>query len=74
VFLVGGTIVFVHGFSVPYYLWDQNSASWQAQDSAFSVTIFMAVEFHPIEDSAHVPYYENPKIVNPILINFLKKN
>jgi pimeloyl-ACP methyl ester carboxylesterase len=31
-------------------------------------------EFHPIEDSAHVPYYENPEIVNPILINFLKKN
>jgi pimeloyl-ACP methyl ester carboxylesterase len=31
-------------------------------------------EFHPIEGSAHVPYYENPEIVNPILINFLKKN
>ena len=31
-------------------------------------------EFHPIEDSAHVPYYEDPEIVNPILINFLKRN
>ncbi|MBZ5537078.1 MAG: alpha/beta hydrolase [Acidobacteriia bacterium] len=31
-------------------------------------------EFHPIEDSAHVPYYENPEIVNLILISFLKKD
>lgn len=31
-------------------------------------------EFHPIEDAAHVPYYERPEIVNPILLEFLQKN
>jgi len=27
--------------------------------------------FHIIEDSAHVPHYEHPEIVNPILVSFL---
>jgi len=31
-------------------------------------------EFHPIDDAAHVPFYEHPEIVNPILIDFLRKN
>ncbi|MBZ5705944.1 MAG: alpha/beta hydrolase [Acidobacteriia bacterium] len=31
-------------------------------------------EFHPIGDAAHVPYYEHPEIVNPLLISFMNKN
>lgn len=30
-------------------------------------------EFHPIDDAGHVPFYERPEIVNPILIDFLKR-
>ncbi len=30
-------------------------------------------EFHPIDDAAHVPFYEHPEIVNPILIDFLRR-
>lgn len=30
-------------------------------------------EFHPIEDAGHVPFYEHPEIVNPILIEFLRR-
>jgi pimeloyl-ACP methyl ester carboxylesterase len=30
-------------------------------------------EFHPIDDAGHVPYYEHPEIVNPMLVSFLKK-
>ena len=30
-------------------------------------------EFHPIEDAAHVPFYEHPEVVNPMLIEFLKR-
>jgi len=30
-------------------------------------------EFHPIDDSAHVPFYEHPEIVNPMLIDFLRR-
>jgi len=30
-------------------------------------------EFHPVDDAGHVPFYERPEIVNPILIEFLKR-
>ncbi len=30
-------------------------------------------EFHPIDDAAHVPFYEHPEIVNPMLIDFLRR-
>jgi pimeloyl-ACP methyl ester carboxylesterase len=30
-------------------------------------------EFHAIEDSAHIPHYEHPDVVNPIVIEFLKR-
>jgi pimeloyl-ACP methyl ester carboxylesterase len=31
-------------------------------------------EFHPIEDAAHVPYFEHPEIVNPMLAGFLHRH
>jgi pimeloyl-ACP methyl ester carboxylesterase len=31
-------------------------------------------EFHPIDDAGHVPYYEHPEIVNPILVSFLSQH
>jgi pimeloyl-ACP methyl ester carboxylesterase len=30
-------------------------------------------EFHAIDDAAHVPFYEHPEIVNPMLIQFLRR-
>jgi len=30
-------------------------------------------EFHPIADAAHVPFFEHPEIVNPILVEFLRR-
>jgi pimeloyl-ACP methyl ester carboxylesterase len=30
-------------------------------------------EFHAIDDAAHVPFYEHPEIVNPLLIEFLRR-
>ena len=30
-------------------------------------------EFHAIDDAAHVPFYEHPEVVNPLLIEFLKR-
>lgn len=29
-------------------------------------------EFHPIEDCGHIPHYERPEEVNPLLLGFLK--
>ncbi len=30
-------------------------------------------EFHSIDDAAHIPHYEHPEIVNPIILRFLAK-
>src|SRR5580704_15226607 len=30
-------------------------------------------EFHAIDDAAHLPFYEHPEIVNPILVEFLRR-
>lgn len=31
-------------------------------------------EFHPIDQAAHIPHYQYPEIVNPILLEFLMRN
>jgi pimeloyl-ACP methyl ester carboxylesterase len=31
------------------------------------------VEFHAIDEAGHVPHYERPELVNPLLITFLAK-
>lgn len=30
-------------------------------------------EFHPIDDAAHIPHYEHPEIVNPLVMRFLSE-
>jgi pimeloyl-ACP methyl ester carboxylesterase len=30
-------------------------------------------EFHAVDDAAHLPFYEHPEIVNPILTEFLRR-
>ena len=30
-------------------------------------------QFHPIDDAAHVPHYEHPEIVNPMVVDFLQR-
>jgi pimeloyl-ACP methyl ester carboxylesterase len=30
------------------------------------------IQFEPIDDAGHVPNYEHPEVVNPLLINFLR--
>ena len=29
-------------------------------------------EFHPVDLAAHLPHYERPEIVSPILLEFLR--
>jgi pimeloyl-ACP methyl ester carboxylesterase len=31
-------------------------------------------EFHPIDDAAHIPHYEQPDVVNPMVLEFLRRN
>lgn len=35
--------------------------------------IIPQLEFHPIDNTGHIPHYERPEIVNPILLEFLQK-
>jgi pimeloyl-ACP methyl ester carboxylesterase len=30
-------------------------------------------EFHPIPDAGHVPHLERPEVVNPLLIDFFRR-
>jgi pimeloyl-ACP methyl ester carboxylesterase len=31
------------------------------------------IQFEPIDEAGHIPHYERPEVVNPLLINFLKQ-
>ncbi len=31
-------------------------------------------QFHPIEDAGHIPHYEHPEVVNPLLADFFAQN
>lgn len=32
------------------------------------------IQYHPIDNAGHIPHYERPEVVNPILIEFLRKH
>jgi pimeloyl-ACP methyl ester carboxylesterase len=34
--------------------------------------VLPGIQFHPIEGAGHLPHYEKPDVVNPLLIGFLK--
>lgn len=36
--------------------------------------MLLHVEFHAIDEAGHVPHYEQPEVVNPLLIEFLRKS
>ena len=29
--------------------------------------------FHAVDDAAHIPHYERPEVVNPIVLEFLRR-
>lgn len=31
------------------------------------------LEFHPVQNCGHIPHYEKPEVVNPVLLEFLRK-
>jgi pimeloyl-ACP methyl ester carboxylesterase len=53
---------------------------WGRQDKTVpfehSQSVMQAIphaEFHVIENCGHIPHYEKPEVVNPILLEFLSK-
>jgi pimeloyl-ACP methyl ester carboxylesterase len=41
--------------------------------SGTAIELIPRADFHAIENAAHIPHYECPDIVNPILLDFLKR-
>ena len=36
-------------------------------------TAIPQVQFHPIDEAGHIPNYERPEVVNPLLIDFFRQ-
>ncbi len=53
--------------------WGKNDTTAQFEDSKIIMKALPHAEFHPIENCGHIPHYEKPEIVNPILLEFLSK-
>jgi len=53
--------------------WGRNDNTVPFAHSQILRTAMPDVQFHIIEDCGHIPHYEKPNAVNPILFNFLRK-
>ena len=55
-------------------LWGRHDPTLPLEQSDPLLMLISQAEFHIIENCGHIPHYERPEIVNPILIEFLTKN
>jgi len=55
-------------------IWGQEDQVVPFELSELAIELMPSAEFHAIENAAHVPHYERPDIVNPILLEFLKRS
>ena len=55
-------------------IWGKEDKSILLEDIRLILSILPNVEFHPIEEAAHLPHYERSDIVNPIIETFLEIN
>lgn len=53
--------------------WGKKDATVPFEDSKIILKALPNAEFHGIENCGHIPHYEKPEIVNPILLEFLSK-
>jgi len=54
-------------------LWGREDRTIPFAYSHYVVDAIPQVQFHPIEEAGHIPHYERPEVVNPLLIEFLRK-
>jgi len=52
--------------------WGRNDNTVPLEHSQILCAAMPNVKFHIMEDCGHIPHYEKPDIVNPILLEFLK--
>jgi pimeloyl-ACP methyl ester carboxylesterase len=53
--------------------WGRNDTTVPFRHSALLLKALPHAEFHAIEDCGHIPHFERPEKVNPILLEFLQK-
>ncbi len=53
--------------------WGRHDATVPFEHSKIILKAIPHAEFHAIENCGHIPHYEKPEIVNPILLEFLSK-
>ncbi len=54
-------------------LWGRNDHTVPFEHSALLRAAISTIEFHAIEGCGHLPHYEKPEQVNPILLEFLRQ-
>ena len=54
-------------------LWGRNDATVPLEHSNDICAAIPQLEFHLIENCGHIPHYERPQDVNPLLMEFLRK-
>jgi pimeloyl-ACP methyl ester carboxylesterase len=54
-------------------IWGEQDLAVPFVHSETFIKIVPQAEFHPVALSGHIPHYEHPEIVNPSLIEFLKR-
>jgi pimeloyl-ACP methyl ester carboxylesterase len=53
--------------------WGMNDTTVPFEYSKLIMKVMPHAEFHSIENCGHIPHYEKPEFVNPILLKFLLK-
>ncbi|HRQ23502.1 MAG TPA: alpha/beta hydrolase [Anaerolineales bacterium] len=53
--------------------WGENDTTTPFNDHPLILDALPHAEFHPVKDCSHIPHYEKPEIVNPILLEFLSR-
>lgn len=53
--------------------WGENDKTTPFAEHIFLQQALPHAEFHPITNCSHIPHYEKPEIVNPILFEFLSR-
>jgi pimeloyl-ACP methyl ester carboxylesterase len=53
--------------------WGKDDRTVPFEYSKFILKAIPHAEFHAIENCGHIPHYEKPEVVNPILLEFLSK-
>ena len=54
-------------------LWGKNDTTVPFAHSADLLKLLPQAEFHAVENAGHIPHYERPEEVNPILLEFLMR-